>query len=100
MAILSCLTRDDDIRAARRAPCCLLEEATALSADDVAAGNIAIQGDKLDALRALLSFCAGVGGTSISLRNITGGRHFSAIMTTSNLPEGISGYGEVRNHVA
>lgn len=59
MAILSCLTRDDDIRAARRAQCCLLEEATALSADDAAAGNIAIQGDKLDALRALLSFCAG-----------------------------------------
>ena len=59
MPILSWLTRDDDIRAASRVPYRLLEEVPALSAGDPAAGNMLIQGDNLDALKALLPFYAG-----------------------------------------
>ena len=59
MPILNWLTRDDDIRAAQRVPYRLLEEAPALSAGDPASGNMLIQGDNLDALKALLPFYAG-----------------------------------------
>lgn len=59
MPILSWLTRDDDIRAAQRVPYRLLEEAPDLSAGDPATGNMLIQGDNLDALKALLPFYAG-----------------------------------------
>ena len=59
MPILSWLTRDDDIRAAQRVPYRLLEEAPALSAGDSATENMLIQGDNLDALKALLPFYAG-----------------------------------------
>ena len=59
MPVLSWLTRDDDIRAVSRVPYRLLEEVPALSAGDPAAGNMLIQGDNLDALKALLPFYAG-----------------------------------------
>src|SRR5665213_1649 len=59
MPILSWLTRDQDIRAAKTVPYRLLEEAPDLSAGDKAAGNMLIQGDNLEALKALLPFYAG-----------------------------------------
>jgi adenine-specific DNA-methyltransferase len=59
MPTLSWLTRDDDIRAAQRVPYRLLEEAPELSAGDPTTGNMLIQGDNLDALKALLPFYAG-----------------------------------------
>lgn len=59
MPILSWLTRDDDIRAAQRVPYRLLEEAPLLSAGDLTTGNMLIEGDNLDALKALLPFYAG-----------------------------------------
>lgn len=59
MPILSWLTRDEDLKAARRAPYRLLEENPALGHGDTAAGNMLIQGDNLEALKALLPFYAG-----------------------------------------
>ena len=59
MPILHWLTRDEDIRAATRVPYRLLEEASDLSAGDADDGNMLIQGDNLDALKALLPFYAG-----------------------------------------
>jgi adenine-specific DNA-methyltransferase len=59
MPTLSWLTRDDDLRAAQRVPYRLLEETPELSAGDPATGNMLIQGDNLDALKALLPFYAG-----------------------------------------
>lgn len=59
MPILNWLTRDSDIGAAKRVPYRLLEEATELSAGDPDAGNMLIQGDNLEALKALLPFYAG-----------------------------------------
>ena len=59
MPILNWLTRDDDLRTASRVPYRLLEEVPALSAGDAMAGNMLIQGDNLDALKALLPFYAG-----------------------------------------
>ena len=59
MPILHWLTRDNDIHAARRVPYRLLEEAPALSAGEPDAGNMLIQGDNLEALKALLPFYAG-----------------------------------------
>ncbi|MBX3691029.1 MAG: hypothetical protein KIS63_17110 [Caldilineales bacterium] len=59
MPILHWLTRDEDVRATARVPYRLLEEASVLSAGDPAAANILIQGDNLDALKALLPFYAG-----------------------------------------
>jgi len=59
MPILNWLTRDEDIRAAQRVPYRLLEEVPDLSAGNRDSGNMLIQGDNLDALKALLPFYAG-----------------------------------------
>ena len=59
MPILNWLTRDEDIRTAQRVPYRLLEEVPDLSAGDGGAGNMLIQGDNLEALKALLPFYAG-----------------------------------------
>jgi adenine-specific DNA-methyltransferase len=59
MPILNWLTRDSDIGAAKRVAYRLLEEAPELSAGDPNAGNMLIQGDNLEALKALLPFYAG-----------------------------------------
>lgn len=59
MPILSWLTRDDDLQAARVAPYRLLEEVPEHSAGDPDTENMLIQGDNLDALKALLPYYAG-----------------------------------------
>lgn len=59
MPILHWLTRDDDLRAATRVPYRLLQDVPELSAGDRSSGNMLIQGDNLDALKALLPFYAG-----------------------------------------
>ena len=59
MPTLHWLTRDADIHAAARVPYRLLEEAPDLSTGDPDAGNMLIQGDNLEALKALLPFYAG-----------------------------------------
>ena len=59
MPILHWLTRDEDVRAATRVPYRLLEQAPEHGYGDPDAGNLPIQGDNLDALKALLPFYAG-----------------------------------------
>ena len=59
MPTLHWLTRDADIHAATRVPYRLLEEAPDLSIGDPDAANMLIQGDNLEALKALLPFYAG-----------------------------------------
>ena len=59
MPTLNWLTRDQDIQAASRAPYRLLEEASDLSAGDKETGNMLVQGDNLEALKALLPFYGG-----------------------------------------
>src|SRR5579883_1652165 len=59
MPILSWLTRDQDINTGKGVPYRLLEEATELSVGDLNSGNMLIQGDNLEALKALLPFYAG-----------------------------------------
>ena len=59
MPTLHWLTRDADIHAATRVPYRLLEEAPDLSTGDPDAANMLIQGDNLEALKALLPFYAG-----------------------------------------
>ena len=59
MPTLHWLTRDADIHAAARVPYRLLEESPDLSTGDPNAGNMLIQGDNLEALKALLPFYAG-----------------------------------------
>lgn len=59
MPILHWLTRDEDLRAAAHAPYRLLEEAADLSSGEPDAGNLLVQGDNLEALKALLPFHAG-----------------------------------------
>ena len=59
MPTLNWLTRDEDIRTASRVPYRLLEEAPGLSAGDPHSENILLQGDNLEALKALLPFYAG-----------------------------------------
>ena len=60
MPTLQWLTRDDDIRAANAVPYRLLEEVPDLGyGDRDAGGNMLIQGDNLDALKALLPYYAG-----------------------------------------
>ena len=59
MPTLNWLTRDKDIRAVAGVPYRLLGEASELSAGDADTGNMLIQGDNLEALKALLPFYAG-----------------------------------------
>ena len=59
MPTLNWLTRDKDIGAAASVPYRLLGEATELSAGEADTGNMLIQGDNLEALKALLPFYAG-----------------------------------------
>ena len=59
MPLLHWLTREEDIHSAAHAPYRLLEEAPALSHGDRETGNMLIQGDNLDALKALLPYYAG-----------------------------------------
>jgi adenine-specific DNA-methyltransferase len=59
MPILNWLTRDDDIQTARVVPYRLLEEVTEYSSGDPDAENMLIQGDNLDALKALLPYYSG-----------------------------------------
>ena len=58
MPTLSWLTRDADIGASSRAPWRLLEEAPELSGGAADARNMLIQGDNLEALKALLPYYA------------------------------------------
>ena len=59
MPTLNWLTREADIQATARVPFRLLEEASDLSAGEPDDENMLIQGDNLEALKALLPFCAG-----------------------------------------
>lgn len=59
MPTLRWLTRDDDVRAAEKVPYRLLEEVDGLGYGDQDAGNMLIQGDNLEALKALLPYYAG-----------------------------------------
>ena len=59
MPTLTWLTRDEDLRRADAVGYRLLEEDAALSAGDPASGNMLIQGDNLDALKALLPYFKG-----------------------------------------
>ena len=59
MPILHWLTRDEDIHAAQNVPYRLLEEVSDLSTGEPNAGNVLIQADNLEALKALLPFYAG-----------------------------------------
>jgi adenine-specific DNA-methyltransferase len=59
MPTLRWLTRDDDIRAAGKVPYRVLEEVPELGYGEQDSGNMLIQGDNLDALKALLPFYAG-----------------------------------------
>ncbi|MBC6437709.1 MAG: site-specific DNA-methyltransferase [Rhodobacteraceae bacterium] len=59
MPTLRWLTREGDIRAAERVPYRLLEEVPALGYGDRGAGNMLVQGDNLEALKALLPYFAG-----------------------------------------
>lgn len=59
MPILSWLTRNEDVKAADSVPYKLLERDDALSYGDAASGNMLIQGDNLEALKALLPYYKG-----------------------------------------
>lgn len=59
MPILHWLTRDADIQAAAHVPYRLLEEVPDFSTGDLDVGNMLIQGDNMEALKALLPFYAG-----------------------------------------
>jgi adenine-specific DNA-methyltransferase len=59
MPLLHWLTRDEDIQTATRTPYRLLEEVKELSHGARDTGNMLIQGDNLDALKALLPYYAG-----------------------------------------
>ena len=59
MPILHWLTREQDLKAAQAVPYRLLEEVPDLGYGDKDSGNMLIQGDNLEALKALLPFYAG-----------------------------------------
>ena len=59
MPLLSWHNRDDDVTRAARSPYRLLEPVASLSYGDADASNMLIEGDNLDALKALLPYYAG-----------------------------------------
>jgi adenine-specific DNA-methyltransferase len=60
MPTLQWLTRDHDLSIASNTPYRLLEEVPHLGLGDRDTGNMLIQGNNLDALKALISFYAGL----------------------------------------
>jgi len=56
---LNWLTREADLQKSRRAPYRLLEPVPEMGYGDPVTGNLLIQGDNLDALKALLPYYAG-----------------------------------------
>ncbi|MGZ9149067.1 MAG: hypothetical protein ACXW4G_11975 [Candidatus Deferrimicrobiaceae bacterium] len=59
MPTLNWLTREADLQKCRRAPYRLLEPVLEMGYGDPATGNLLIQGNNLDALKALLPYYAG-----------------------------------------
>jgi adenine-specific DNA-methyltransferase len=59
MPTLNWLTREADLQKSRRAPYRLLEVVPDFGYGGSASGNLLIQGDNLDALKALLPYYAG-----------------------------------------
>jgi adenine-specific DNA-methyltransferase len=59
MPTLEWLTKKEDVKAAQKVPYRLLEEVPELGYGNRQAGNMLIQGDNLEALKALLPFYAG-----------------------------------------
>ena len=59
MPILQWLTRETDVRAAAQVPFRVLEEDASLGYGEAGTENMLIQGDNLDALKALLPYYAG-----------------------------------------
>lgn len=59
MPTLNWMTREDDVRSAARVPYRLLQADSSLSGGDADPANMLIQGDNLDALKALLPYFAG-----------------------------------------
>ncbi|GHT40206.1 hypothetical protein AGMMS49965_08140 [Bacteroidia bacterium] len=59
MPTLNWLSRNEDLKSASQTDYCLLEEVPELGAGDKDTGNMLIQGDNLQALKALLPFYAG-----------------------------------------
>ncbi|GMO30099.1 MAG: hypothetical protein Ta2B_10970 [Termitinemataceae bacterium] len=59
MPTLNWLSREDDLKAAAKQPYRLLEEVQKYSYGDPDTGNMIVQGDNLEALKALLPFYAG-----------------------------------------
>jgi adenine-specific DNA-methyltransferase len=59
MPVLTWLTRENDLKLAQNAPYRFLEEVPELSVSEAATENMLIQGDNLDALKALLPYYAG-----------------------------------------
>ena len=59
MPSLTWLTRDEDLKRAGQVPYRLLEADPTLSYGDPAAGNMVIQGDNLDAMKALQPYDKG-----------------------------------------
>lgn len=59
MPVLNWLNRDEHLNIAERVPYRLLEEVPELGCGDPDTGNLLVQGDNLDALKALLPFYAG-----------------------------------------
>lgn len=60
MPILNWLTRDEDVQAAHKVPYRLLEDVSELAAGETGDGNMLVQGDNLEALKALLPFYGGM----------------------------------------
>ncbi|MDR0529167.1 MAG: site-specific DNA-methyltransferase, partial [Zoogloeaceae bacterium] len=59
MPVLQWLTRNEDLKTAKKAAYRLLRELPELGAGDKDSGNMVVQGDNLEALKALLPFYAG-----------------------------------------
>jgi len=59
MPILKWLTRDEDVKTTHRVPYRLLEQVDGIGAGDSDSTNMLIQGDNLDALKALLPYYSG-----------------------------------------
>lgn len=81
MPVLQWLDRDRHVNAAEAVPYRLLEPDETQSAGDADTPNMLIQGDNLEALKALLPYYAGRLGAFSSIRRTTHAVH-SSITTT------------------
>ena len=88
MPFLDWVNKNQAVQASNQVPYHLLQHQNTYGDAAAARENLLIQGDNLQALKALLPFYTGKSNVSLSTRRTTPNRRLSTMMTNSNTRNG------------